>query len=322
MDFSRSGLTGLIFCFVVIQVGFAQQKITVEEYIEEYQDLAKEEMLKYQIPASITLAQGILESDCGNSPLAIEANNHFGIKCHKEWEGRAFYQDDDEKNECFRKYNEAAESYQDHSLFLTTRDRYKFLFNLDITDYKSWAFGLKEAGYATNPKYPELLIRIIEENGLARLDRLESKAIADIGQNSLNSTPNTQHSTLISGPPDVFEMDGRGGNDRIIFKNNGVRFIYARKGDDICAIASEFNVYAWQIYLYNDLSRKDTVKEGQKVYLEKKKRKASYDSHIVRQGESLINISQDYAIRLKSMSRKNGLQTEDQVHAGTQLKLR
>jgi len=150
--------------------GFSQKKITVEEYIDKYQDLAISEMKKHRIPASIKMAQAILESGSGNSELAVKANNHFGIKCHKGWTGKTYHKDDDEKDECFRKYKSPEDSYRDHSHFLTSRDRYKSLFDLEITDYKGWAYGLKQAGYATNPRYPELLIRIIEVNGLTRLD--------------------------------------------------------------------------------------------------------------------------------------------------------
>jgi hypothetical protein len=326
MDFIHKISIGLILYLTVISSGFAQQEMTVDEYIAEYKDLAKEEMVKYRVPASITLAQGILESNCGNSPLAIEANNHFGIKCHDEWAGKTFRKDDDEKNECFRKYSEAAESYRDHSLFLSSRDRYRFLFDLAITDYKGWAYGLKEAGYATNPKYPELLIKIIEENQLNKLDDTEKQDIVEKSQKpnhpSTNSALKTQNSTPNSGPPEEFEMDGRGGNDRIIFKNNGVRFVFARKGDDVYSLASEFNVYTWQIFLYNDMSKSDKLKEGQKVYLEKKKRNAAYDIHKVKTGERLRDISQDYAIRLKSIARKNNLGVGEALKEGTCLKLR
>ncbi len=150
----------------------AEQLITRKEYIETYKDEAVREMLVNGIPASITLAQGILESDNGNSALARYANNHFGIKCHAGWNGPSFYQDDDAKDECFRKYYSAYRSYKDHSEFLRTRTRYASLFSLKPTDYKGWARGLKKAGYATNPKYADLLIKLIEENDLAQYDKV------------------------------------------------------------------------------------------------------------------------------------------------------
>jgi LysM repeat protein len=318
-------ITGIIY-FGLLSCAYPQQMITVEEYIEQYKGLAKEEMDKYHIPASITLAQGILESDCGNSPLAMEANNHFGIKCHKEWDGKTFHQDDDEKDECFRKYQHAEESYRDHSVFLATRDRYKFLFNLEITDYKGWAYGLKEAGYATNPKYPELLIKIIEENGLDKLDepanRQSSVVSHQPNENQTNSKLKTQDSKLKTGPPEVFDISGRGGNGRVIFINNGRKFIYARTGDDCYLIASEFNIYSWQIYAYNELSKEEELTAGQKIYLEKKRKKAEYDFHIVKPGENLHSVSQDYGIRLKALCRLNGLNPGDSLPEGTRLQLK
>jgi hypothetical protein len=299
----------------------SQQKITVEEYISQYKELAIEEMKKYHIPASITLAQGILESENGNSRLAVNANNHFGIKCHKEWTGKTYYQDDDEKNECFRKYKEPGESYRDHSDFLSTRDRYKFLFDLDMTDYKGWAHGLKQAGYATNPRYPELLIRIIEENGLHQYDKVSGQQSAVKTQ---NSELITQNSDLLSVPPQVFEITGRGGNDRVIFLNNGVKFILAREGDDFFMIASEFNIYSWQLYSYNEMTKKDRPVTGEKIYLERKKAgfKGENSIHIVRQGDNLRSVSQDYGIRLKALCRLNNKDVHDRLEKGETLKLK
>ncbi len=147
----------------------------VDKYVDIYKDIAVAEMQNYGIPASITLAQGILESNCGGSELAVNANNHFGIKCQKEWTGKTYLKDDDKEDECFRKYKTVEDSYRDHSEFLKTRPWYAALFTLDITDYKGWAYGLKQAGYATNPKYSELLIKIIEDNKLYRFDTKETK---------------------------------------------------------------------------------------------------------------------------------------------------
>tara|TARA_B100000900_G_scaffold410039_1_gene427018 strand:- start:12959 stop:13825 length:867 start_codon:yes stop_codon:yes gene_type:complete len=148
----------------------AAQDMSRTEYIFKYKDLAVAEMNQYGIPASITLSQGVLESGNGNSELARKAKNHFGIKCHSSWEGKKVYHDDDEAQECFRKYPTVAASYRDHSVFLQ-KARYANLFELAITDYKGWAKGLKKAGYATNPEYPELLIKIIENNQLQQYDK-------------------------------------------------------------------------------------------------------------------------------------------------------
>jgi LysM repeat protein len=331
--------TGIII-ITISYSAISQENTTVEEYISLYKNLAIEEMKTYHIPASITLAQGILESECGNSQLALRANNHFGIKCHKEWTGKTFYQDDDEKNECFRKYTEPGQSFADHSAFLTTRDRYKFLFDLDISDYKGWAYGLKQAGYATNPRYPELLIKIIEENGLDAYDKVDSHQSLVVSQKSSNrkstseskthnsepktqnSALSTQHSELTTALPDVFEISGRGGNSRMIFLNNGVKFIMAREGDDIYKIAEEFNIYSWQIREYNDLEKKDHIAVGQKVYLEKKKRYGASDIHVVMQGDDLHSVSQAYGIKLKTLCRLNKMGPTDQLTEGEKLRLR
>jgi LysM repeat protein len=320
-------IISIFFCLLSI-TGNSQAKITVGEYIDLYKDMAIAEMKKHRIPASITLAQGILESENGNSPLALKANNHFGIKCHKEWTGKTYHQDDDIKDECFRKYTKVEDSYEDHSEFLTTRDRYKSLFDLEITDYKGWAYGLKQAGYATNPRYPEILIRIIEDNGLDRFDEVNSQQHVLSAQregsavSGQNSKLKTQNSELSSGTPKVFEIDGRGGNDRVVFVNNGVKFILAREGDAFFSIAMEFSIYTWQVYEYNDLSKHDKLSAGQKVYLEKKKSKAKYDYHTVQPGESLYSIAQDYGIRLNALCRLNSRKTGDKLAEGEKLKLR
>jgi hypothetical protein len=303
---------------------FSQGEITVEEYIDTYKAVAIQEMEKHHIPASITLAQGILESGCGNSELARQANNHFGIKCHDGWTGKTYHQDDEEKNECFRKYKDAEESYLDHSYFLTTRDRYHFLFELDLTDYKGWAYGLKKAGYATNPRYPEMLIRIIEENGLTELDEVGSQQLA-VGSHkksdrSDNPEPGTRNPEFTSAPTS-FEIIGRGGNDRVIFRNNGVKFILAREGDNPTMIAAEFEIYTWQIRRYNELPRDGKLLPGQKVYLERKKSQSPVAGHMVEAGESLLSISQDYGVRLKSLSRKNELSDNAELKEGQKVLL-
>jgi LysM repeat protein len=332
----RQVLIILLFLCIFNFTSRSQEKVTVEEYINLYADLAVKEMINYHIPASITLAQGLLESENGNSPLAIEANNHFGIKCHEEWTGKTYNHDDDVKNECFRKYKKVEDSFRDHSEFLTTRDRYKSLFDLSITDYKGWAYGLKQAGYATNPRYPEILIRIIEENGLFELDRPGGRQLAvgnkepAVGSQQSNpgthkselKTPNSELSTQNSEIPAVFEIAGRGGNDRIIFLNNDVKFILAREGDDFGKIAGEFGIYSWQIREYNDLTSSDKISRGQKVYLERKKKKAKFEYHVMGPEETLYSVAQDYGIRLNVLCRINERRSGDEVEEGEKLKLK
>lgn len=295
--------------------------MSTEEYIERYKDIAIKKMKEYHIPASITLAQGILESGSGNSRLATEANNHFGIKCHKDWSGKTMYIDDDEKNECFRKYNKAEESYNDHSSFLTTRERYAFLFKYETTDYTKWAYGLKQAGYATNPKYPELLIRLIEKYDLAQYDSptyKESKK--DKGKPS--SEPAIERP--LNTKPTLIPIDQKSPTGRKMYTINAKKLVLATKEDSYTGIAAEFGIYSWQIRAYNDLYKKQKIQEGDLIYLEKKKGKAgkNFKIHVVVQGETLQYVSQIYGIRLKRLLKLNNLPEGIQVPAGTKLKIR
>ncbi len=302
---------------------FAQQKISVEEYILTYKDVAIQKMKEYGIPASITLAQGILESGSGNSELARKANNHFGIKCHKDWKGKTFHMDDDARDECFRKYKNPEESYRDHSLFLTTRDRYADLFKLKVTDYKGWARGLKRAGYATNPRYPQLLIKIIEENFLYEFD----KGITP--EYLTRRTDEPEETGIATGPlpeapgPSSFELVEIWETGRKVYANNGVKFIFARAGDSFSDIAADFEIYSWQLPKYNELDKKAEPMEGQMIYIEKKKRKnKSAGSHTVKSGESMHYIAQLYGIQLSQLYRRNDMEEGTQASAGKVLKLK
>ncbi len=295
---------------------FSQSRMTTEEYIEKYKDIAIKKMKEYGIPASITLAQGILESGSGNSKLALKANNHFGIKCHKDWKGKTFYMDDDEEHECFRKYSKAEDSYRDHSLFLTQRGRYSFLFDYDVTDYKKWAYGLKKAGYATNPKYPQLLIGLIERYDLSQYDTGKAgkkKKKEHVGVSD----------TVLPVVADLVKA-GVSTSGRQLYTNNGKKLIKAKEGDHYYDIAQEFGIYTWQLYAYNDVDKKHELKPGELVYLEKKKRKADkkFKTHTVLEGESMQLISQTYGIRLKRLYKMNNLPEGIQVPAGTKLKVR
>ena len=282
----------------------AEYKLSQEEYIEKYKDEAIREMLMHGVPASITLAQGMLESGNGNSPLAVYANNHFGIKCHKGWEGLTFIQDDDEKNECFRKYGSVLESYSDHSAFLSGRSRYATLFDLKRTDYKGWAKGLKKAGYATNPQYPQLLIKIIEKHNLHEYDKAkEMPSIKPSPQEYVNRP-------LLKG--------------RKVMIHNGVKYILVKRGDTYFKIAKNLEMMLWQIYKYNDLKKNDKLRQGQVIYLQPKRNKAQrgYDYHLARRGETMYSISQKYAIRLKSLYKKNRMAQDTEVTPGQKLWLR
>lgn len=282
----------------------AERRMTREEYIETYKDDAIQEMQLSGVPASITLAQGILESGDGNSPLAVYGKNHFGIKCHSDWQGETMHLDDDEKNECFRKYNDVYESFKDHSAFLTTRGRYDFLFDLKITDYKGWAKGLKKAGYATNPKYPDLLITLIEKHNLHQYDSYAKvpprKLTKDRSSNVLASTSTA----------------------RVIKLHNHIKYIKVKEGDTFYRITQDFNMNLWQIFKYNDLNKNDVLKVGDIIYLQPKKNKAKEEYHIVKQGESMRDISQLYGIKLKRMYKNNELIVGTQPNVGDKIFLK
>jgi LysM repeat protein len=283
---------------------FPQGKITAEQYIEKYKNDAIIEMERYNIPASITLAQAMLESGNGNSELAIKANNHFGIKCHSSWKGETFIKDDDKKDECFRKYESVLDSYNDHSAFLASYSRYAFLFKLDRTDYKAWAKGLKQAGYATNPKYDEILIRVIENYELYKFD---SKVNYVKTYKPDANKPEVKSAS--SAKRDILRMGIR-------------KYIIIQSEDNIEKIAKETDKDVWQLLKYNDLEKDEKLIAGQKLFLQPKRNKASEPYHTVQQGETMKYISQLYGIKLNKMYRKNNMQQGEEPKAGDVLYLR
>lgn len=292
------------------------KKISVKEYIETYKEIAIFNMNNYKIPASITLAQGILESANGNSELAKNANNHFGIKCHKGWEGKTYFKDDDSKNECFRVYDSPAESFKDHSIFLKTRPRYSLLFLLEITDYKGWAQGLKDAGYATNPSYPQLLIKIIEENSLFLLD----KGYAEIN-NVKNNLPEVTFRQINDDEED-FEAVTIGNNNRKIYLNNNIKFVFAKSNDNFKKIADDLEMKPREIIRYNDFTEDYKLQTGEKVYIQPKRRKGFADFHVVREGETMFSISQYYGIKLRILYKKNNMDLGSNPSVGQKLWLK
>lgn len=294
------------------------QKLTRTEYIEKYAETAVREMKATGIPASITLAQGCLESGNGNSTLATKANNHFGIKCHKNWKGKTIRHDDDEKNECFRSYRSADESFRDHSDFLRYSDRYAALFNLELTDYKGWAYGLQKAGYATAKTYAESLIRIIEENELYRYDKLDRKA-----REELPPTPmEAEFSTAFKPYPGHKLYTASLGRE--IRTTNGVAWIIARDGDTYAGLAKEFNLFRSEILRFNDRSRNTALQPGEVVYVEAKKRESAknLDKHVVEEGETMRGLAQRYAVKMKKLYQYNAMRPGTEPEPGTILNLR
>ncbi len=312
---------GLFFFLFAQIIVFAQADKTA--YIEKYKTVAVKKMLEHHIPASITLAQGILESGSGKSTLAKEANNHFGIKCHIEWNGPTYTMDDDTKNECFRKYQNQEESYEDHSFFLTSRPRYAFLFEYEITDYKNWAYGLKKAGYATNPEYANLLIKVIEENDLQRFDHLKSVKDTELKEPQLAHAP--EHPETPDYMPSNFEdfhPISLSMSNRIIYETNGVNYVLALRLDSWQSIAEEFGFYTKQILTFNSATLKTTLHEGDRVYIQNKNTQASVMYHIVLQGETLQSIGQTYAVRTSSIRKMNKIKKNEDLIAGQRLKLK
>ena len=297
----------------------APSRISINEYVLRYKDIAIKKMIEHRIPASITLAQGLLESANGNSDLAKMANNHFGIKCHEDWTGETYFKDDEEKGECFRKYQTVEQSYEDHTRFLCTRDRYKCLFELRSTDYVGWANGLKKAGYATNPDYPKLLIRLIEENRLFEYDHAGELPFGEGNTFLIQKLPK-EYQKLSS--KEEFEVIDFGTFQRRVMKNNGVKYIIARKGDQVEKIARDLDLMTWQICRYNELKKEDKIAEGQVVYIQPKRRKAEEEFHVVKDGETMYTISELYAIKLKQLYKKNRMERGTQPVVGKKLWLR
>jgi len=286
-----------------------------EEYIEQWKVTAVEQMREFSIPASITLAQGILESASGTSALAQTANNHFGIKCHVNWEGEKYYMDDDTRHECFRSYDAPVQSYDDHSIFLTSRSRYAELFDLKMTDYKGWARGLKNAGYATNPQYADLLIDIVERFGLNAYDK--NIQIPEKNEKELSALParNESGAEIIRPDHEVSDKkESTAASNHQVMKNKwDIRYITVKPGDTYYRIASEFGLGLWQLYRYNDLGQRDVLHEGEVIYLDPKKNKASkgYTVFICTRVTTLREISQQEGLKLKSLMKLNFMTDPD-----------
>lgn len=276
-------------------------KMTVEQYVEKYAKIAIEEMHRSRIPASITLAQGLLESGNGNSRLALQANNHFGIKCKADWKGETLNEDDDAPQECFRKYPSPLDSYKDHSDFLMKGSRYAFLFDLEPTDYKSWAMGLRKAGYATNPRYGEILIATIEKNNLQRFDLVKPTEV--------------EVKEIVAEKKEVVAEQ----KNLII---NNIPALVVKTGESYASIASAYDMRVWQIYKYNDLSKSDTIKAGDTLYLKPKNYKGLSETYVIQASENMHLVSQRFAIKLSRLYKYNKMREGDEPAAGETVYLR
>lgn len=288
-----------------IMFGQHSERISRPVYFDTYKEIAIKEMNRSGVPASITLAQGALESGDGNSRLAREGNNHFGIKCHNDWNGKRIFEDDDAKNECFRKYASVEESFKDHSDYLKSKTRYAFLFELSITDYRGWARGLKKAGYATSPTYAEALIKIIEDYNLNMYDRMEVSE-------RRHHKRRTEKAPVSA--PDVSLVRHE------ILERNRVKYILGKKGDTYESITRELDKLPWEILI----SKSDSVADGQIIYIQPKRSRAESgkDTHVVKEGETMYTISQLYAIKLSKLYLLNNMSPGTRPSAGTVLQLR
>ena len=307
-----------MFIAIVLLLGLlglsAKDDTPQERYVKKYADMAVKEMVRSGVPASITLAQGMLESGSGMSKLATQGNNHFGIKCHKGWEGKSMKVDDDAPNECFRVYSSVADSYKDHSDFLRYRDRYKCLFDLERTDYKGWAYGLKKAGYATDPGYPAKLIKYIEEYKLYKYD-----VLSKVEEKEVPLSP------LVIEAPKMAREEFHFPLTRELFSKNGVPFVYSLEGETYRSIAKYYHLFLQEILRFNDLRKDEELLPGTVVYLSFKENhtQPGLDKYIIEQdGEDFHAICQRFAVKEKAILKLNGWKKAPFLAEGDEIKLR
>jgi LysM repeat protein len=317
----------LLFFFLVSVTSYAQDTEVIKNYINTYKDFAIQEMQRTGVPAAITLAQGIHESGAGKGKLVLESNNHFGIKCKSNWTGETVKHDDDLNGECFRKYSSAEESFKDHSDFLKNSQRYASLFSLDPQDYTAWANGLKKAGYATNPDYPQVLIKLItdyhlqdytliamnkqpDKNGTATK---ESSAAEIVTVASDQAKPQEINVPLIENPKQVYP-EGE-------FKINETRVVFIKKGTSFLSIAIQYKIDLAKLFEVNELTEAEASDKDQLIYLQRKRKTGNNKVHVVQAGETLHDIAQQEAIRLESLLELNLLEEDMQPLIGEQLSL-
>ena len=297
------------------------QQLTPQQYIEHYKDVAIREMKRMGVPASITLAQGLLETESGNSSLVKKSNNHFGIKCKSNWTGPGVTHDDDAIGECFRSYKDAEESFRDHSNFLRGSERYSGLFILNPTDYKGWARGLKKAGYATNPKYPDILIKNIE---LYNLQQYSLAAVDEMPQFETNKNANEKEDVVdkvVSETATRNELSISAEFTGNVTAINGSKCMLAAKGTSLLAIATQNNIPLSKLLSFNDLTTDGLLARHQLIYLQRKHEIGAQEFYSTQQGETLYDVAQKQGIQLQNLLAYNGLLLQDELQSGTQLNL-
>lgn len=321
---------------ITAQVANAQGRDAIQAYIDNYRLLAIEEMQRTGVPAAIKLAQGIHETTAGTSDLVQRSNNHFGIKCKSNWTGESVSHTDDAPDECFRKYPSAEESYRDHSNFLKNNQRYAALFKLKGEDYKGWAHGLKKAGYATNPKYPLLLIKIIEEY------KLQDYSLMALGKKEIplqewaanrNYNDETRSSLIPAVQKEIVQealeeegvlLETASAKDYpdAEFRINETRVIYAKAGTSLLAIALQYDIPLVRLFEFNEMPEQETLSKSQLIFLQRKRKTGDTEYHIVKAGESLYDIAQERGIRLDALRELNHLTVDMLPKAGSQLYLK
>ncbi len=335
----KHSIIGLVFLLFAGK-GLAQISANGVIYVNTYKQLAIAEEQKSGVPAAITLAQGLHESEAGTSELVKRSNNHFGIKCKEDWKGDVVYHDDDSRGECFRSYPTAEESYRDHSEFLRRSNRYAFLFDLDPSDYEGWAYGLKKAGYATNIKYSQILIKLVKDYNLnqytliamGKLSPSDEVALSMPGVPAVTPAPVTDNRTESGGSrPDRTNPVAATNGTNIVqpevaypegeFTINRTKVVYAQAGISLLAIANQYNVSLGRLLEFNDMDQEDVLVKAQLIFLQRKRRTGSIEFHVVRAGESLYDISQSEGIRLQDLLELNQLGANDQPVAGERIYL-
>ncbi len=313
--------TLLLTCFLLsISFSFAQSSPVIKEYINKYKLIAIEEMLRTGVPASITLAQGIHETEAGRSRLVLKSNNHFGIKCKAEWRGESVSHDDDARGECFRKYADPFDSYKDHSDFLKTRAHYSSLFKLEPTDYEGWAHGLKKAGYATNPKYAQVLIKLIRDYNLQDYTLI---ALGEKGPEENEDAFVTNKSQVEELTPvhDLEVIKKENNYPQGVFKINRTNVVFIAKGTSYIVVANQYDIPLARLFDFNDLPEKETAETDQLLYLQRKRKQGTNELHTVVAGESLWDIAQEEGLRLQSLLEYNFLKFGMQPQEGETLHL-
>ncbi|HMK05035.1 MAG TPA: glucosaminidase domain-containing protein [Ferruginibacter sp.] len=309
--------------FLSASFGAGAQRISPEQYIEQYKDFAIREMKRMGVPAAITLAQGILETESGNSDLVRRSNNHFGIKCKESWTGGRVFHNDDAEGECFRSYGNAEDSYRDHSNYLRGSKRYESLFRLEATDYEGWAYGLKRAGYATNPRYPDILIKNIKQYnlqqyslaGVGEVPQFEAGKYQDdkaklMPVQAEEEKADTPETSLATDVPDN------------VISINKAKCVFAKKGTSLLVIAARNNINLNKVLSFNELAEDGILANDQYVYLEKKSRTGDKDLYIAQEGETVYDVAQKNGIQLEYLAAYNDLKGNETLNAGTRLSLR